>query len=269
MITGAAFAASSAFAAVYSAKSPDGKLEASVEDGVQLVFSLKADGKTLLDKCAIGMDTDRGFLGRNAELAAKSKVSHKGVIENKFGTRKNIADEYTQLTLDFGKFNLLVRVYNEAAAYRFVSKFDGQMVVNNELLELSSVADSDKTVAHVVQGDKTSFERIFRRQNADALKKQHSASLPFFFEKSGMKVAVVESAWFDYAGMRISYPADAKSPKAYFTKCPKKLGFGYKGRVGGAEYDGKSTEGFLSAMDKAMYAAKKEYYQTHEKGDAK
>lgn len=39
--------------------------------------------------------------------------------------------------------------------------------------------------------------------------------------------------------------------------------------MGGAEYDGKSTEGFLSAMDKAMYAAKKEFYQTHEKGDAK
>ena len=197
-----------------------------------------------------GMDTDRGFLGKDAELAAKSKVSHRGVIENKFGTRKNIVDNYTQLTLDFGKFNLLVRVYNEAAAYRFVSKFDGQMVVNNELLELSSVADSDKTIAHVVRGDKTSFERVFRRQNADALKKQHSASLPFFFEKSGMKVAVAESAWFDYAGMRISYPADAKSPKAYFVKCPKKLGFSYKGKVGGSEYDGmyvvKETENYIA-----------------------
>lgn len=250
MVTGAVFAASSAVAAVYSAKSPDGKIEAFVEDGAQLTFSLKADGKTLLDKCAIGMDTDRGFLGKDAELAAKSKVSHRGVIENKFGTRKNIVDNYTQLTLDFGKFNLLVRVYNEAAAYRFVSKFDGQMVVNNELLELSSVADSDKTIAHVVRGDKTSFERVFRRQNADALKKQHSASLPFFFEKSGMKVAVAESAWFDYAGMRISYPADAKSPKAYFVKCPKKLGFSYKGKVGGSEYDGmyvvKETENYIA-----------------------
>ncbi len=111
MVMGAVFAASSAVAAVYSAKSPDGKIEAFVEDGAQLAFSLKADGKTLLDKCAIGMDTDRGFLGKDAELAAKSKVSHRGVIENKFGTRKNIADNYTQLTLDFGKFNLLVRVY--------------------------------------------------------------------------------------------------------------------------------------------------------------
>lgn len=35
--------------------------------------------------------------------------------------------------------------------------------------------------------------------------------------------------------------------------------------MGGAEYDGKSAEGFLSAMDKAMYAAKREYYQTHER----
>ena len=39
--------------------------------------------------------------------------------------------------------------------------------------------------------------------------------------------------------------------------------------MGGAKYDGRSIEGFLSAMDKAMYAAKKEYYRTHEKGDAK
>ncbi len=40
--------------------------------------------------------------------------------------------------------------------------------------------------------------------------------------------------------------------------------------MGSAEYDGKSTEGFLSAMDKAMYAAKREYYQTHERqGDVK
>lgn len=39
--------------------------------------------------------------------------------------------------------------------------------------------------------------------------------------------------------------------------------------MGEAEYDGMSIEGFLSAMDRAMYAAKKEYYLTHEKGGAK
>lgn len=244
-----AFAAQ-ARAETYSVKSPDGRIEASVDDGAGLSFSLKADGKVLLEKCAIGMDTDRGFLGRDAVAQSQKLSSHKGTLESVFGTRKTVADEYNQLELGFKNFKLLVRVYDEAAAYRFSTDFDGELVVNGELLELSSVADSDNTIAHVVQADKTSFERRFLRQPAAALKKQHSASLPFFFEKSGMKVAVVESAWLDYPGMRISYPADAKSPKAYFTKCPKKLGFAYKGKVGGAEYDGmyvvKETEDFIA-----------------------
>ncbi len=237
-------------AETYSVKSPDGRIEASVDDGAGLSFSLKADGKVLLEKCAIGMDTDRGFLGRDAVAQSQKLSSHKGTLEPVFGTRKTVDDEYNQLELGFKNFKLLVRVYDEAAAYRFSTDFDGELVVNGELLELSSVADSDNTIAHVVQADKTSFERRFLRQPAAALKKQHSASLPFFFEKSGMKVAVVESAWLDYPGMRISYPADAKSPKAYFTKFPKKLGFAYKGKVGGAEYDGmyvvKETEDFIA-----------------------
>lgn len=56
----AALAAGGIEAAEFSVKSPDGKLEAKLEDGKQLAFSVTADGKKLLDRAAIGMSTDRG-----------------------------------------------------------------------------------------------------------------------------------------------------------------------------------------------------------------
>ena len=63
-----AVASTQAFAETFEVKSPDGKISAFVEDGSQVKFSIKADGKTLLENCAIGMDTDKGFFGRNARV---------------------------------------------------------------------------------------------------------------------------------------------------------------------------------------------------------
>ncbi len=224
---GIIFAAASAnlFGEVYTVKSPDGKIVASVSDGKTLEFSLKADGKVLLENCAIGMDTDKGYLGRNASALSSSLSSHSGQIETVYGIRKTVKDEYNQLELKFKDFKLLVRVYNEAAAYRFVTDFGGTLIVNDEILELSSIKPSDKVVAHAVKSKRTSFERLWLRDNAGLLKKKEfdSATLPFFFEKNGLKVAVLESAWFDYPGMRISWPEGSESMRAVFAREPKKL----------------------------------------------
>lgn len=35
--------------------------------------------------------------------------------------------------------------------------------------------------------------------------------------------------------------------------------------MGGARFDGQNMKDFFSRMDKEMYAAKKEYYKTHER----
>ena len=57
----AAFAAAGAgYTAEVTVKSPDGRIEAKLEDGKQLSFSITADGKKVLDKAAIGMSTNKG-----------------------------------------------------------------------------------------------------------------------------------------------------------------------------------------------------------------
>ncbi len=244
----------SLFAGVYSVKSPDGKLEAKLSDG-KMAISLFADGKSVLENCEISMSTNKGVLGVDAVVQSQSLVSHKGVLKPVYGLTSEIVDEYNQLELSFKNFKLLIRAYNEAIAYRFVTNFSGELIVEDELLNLSSIKATDKVVAHAVKHIATSFERLWLRGNADIMKQKinHNATLPFFFEKSGFKVAVVESAWLEYPGMRIAWRGDGL--RSIFAKYPKKLGFDFsKGayfvRKGGM-YLVKETEDYIAKTDGA------------------
>ena len=47
------------------------------------------------------------------------------------------------MLVDFGKFSLLVRAYDEAAAYRFQSQADGgELTVKSEKLDLPLAGDA-------------------------------------------------------------------------------------------------------------------------------
>lgn len=222
----AAFAAAGAgYAAEVTVKSPDGRIEAKLEDGKQLSFSITADGKKVLDKAAIGMSTNKGEFGADAAIKGSKSRSVNTEIKPLFGARKTITDNYNESRADLGNYDVIIRVYDDAAAYRFVSKNGGEMIVKQETLKLP-LKDADKVIAHIVNGIRTSFESIFTRTTAGglkALKKGANASMPFIFEKEGMKIALVESDWTEYPGLRIHYPKDADSPRALFAPVPKKL----------------------------------------------
>ena len=70
----AAFAAAGAgYAAEVTVKSPDGRIEAKLEDGKQLSFSITADGKKVLDKAAIGMSTTKGNSARTPQSRGQNQ----------------------------------------------------------------------------------------------------------------------------------------------------------------------------------------------------
>ena len=96
------------------------------------------------------------------------------------------------------------------------------MKVFSETLNLP-LNNDDNAIAHIVKNFKTSFERPFTRIKVGELKKRGLVSMPFIFEKAGMKVALVESAWLDYPGLRISYKDGDKMPQAVFAPVPKTL----------------------------------------------
>ena len=197
----------------FSVKSPDGKLEAIVNDGSTLTLEIKADGKTVFDAFKIGMKTDKGDFSGKAKGSTSS--SSDGVIKTVYGIRSNVKDKYNQLDVDFNNFRLSVRAYDEAIAYRFAYTKNGEIVVYDETLELPLKSD-DKIIAHAVKDVQSSFEEFFLRETVADMKKHHSYSLPFLTKKNGYTVAIVESDVLDYPGMRF-----AEGAKALFSKAPK------------------------------------------------
>ena len=242
--------ATSLMSAEYEVKSPDGKLSAKVVDGEILKFSVSADGKKMLEDCAISMSTDKGELGVNALVKSSKPTSNTGYIDTVYGTKNRVSDNFNQLELDFGKYTLFVRAYNDAVAYRFATRFDGEMIVKNECLELSSLKAKDKVIAHVVKEVKDSFESPYTRGTADMMKSEHSATLPFIFEKEGMKVALVQSAWSDYPALRIAWNKNTSKLSSFFAKTPKELGYNFNPKAWSVERYGmlivKKEENYIA-----------------------
>ena len=213
-------------AETFKLSSPDGKLQAEVSDGAKLTLNISADGKKLLDNVEFAMLTDKGDMGKNSTALSCDYSNHKGTIDTVWGIEKSVKDEYNQMVINFKKFKVVVRAFDDAVAYRFVSNLgDGKMIVNDETLNIP-LSDSDKLIAHIEKGVQTSFEKPYTRLTFGELKKQnpHSVSLPLIVDKGSAKIALVESDVSNYPGLRVAAGKNgavskiSKYPKAFKVK---------------------------------------------------
>lgn len=228
-LIGMAAAALMAFqvsAETFKLSSPDGKLQAEVSDGAKLTLNISADGKKLLDNVEFAMLTDKGDMGKNSTALSCDYSNHRGTIDTVWGIEKSVKDEYNQMVINFKKFKVVVRAFDDAVAYRFVSNLgDGKMIVNDETLNIP-LSDSDKLIAHIEKGVQTSFEKPYTRLTFGELKKQnpHSVSLPLIVDKGSAKIALVESDVSNYPGLRVAAGKNgavskiSKYPKAFKEK---------------------------------------------------
>ena len=150
-LIGMAAAALMAFqvsAETFKLSSPDGKLQAEVSDGSKLTLNISADGKKLLDNVEFAMLTDKGDMGKNSTALSCDYSNHRGKIDTVWGIEKSVKDEYNQMVINFKKFKVVVRAFDDAVAYRFVSNLgDGKMIVNDETLNIP-LSDSDKLIVN-------------------------------------------------------------------------------------------------------------------------
>ena len=213
-------------AETFKLSSPDGKLQAEVSDGAKMTLNISADGKKLLDNVEFAMLTDKGDMGKNSTALSCDYSNHRGTIDTVWGIEKSVKDEYNQMVINFKKFKVVVRAFDDAVAYRFVSNLgDGKMIVNDETLNIP-LSDSDKLIAHIEKGVQTSFEKQYTRLTFGELKKQnpHSVSLPLIVDKGSAKIALVESDVSNYPGLRVAAGKNgavskiSKYPKAFKVK---------------------------------------------------
>ena len=243
----------------FNLKSPDGKIEATINVGKTVDYSVSHNGDLMLDKSAISMSLDDGsFYGVNAGLSGSSVKTVNQTIETPIYKRKQVTDNFNELTLRFkGNYNIIFRAYNEGIAYRFVSTAKKPFIVKNEQAEFNFASDRKIFVTYANQPETlpieeqffNSFEQPYHHINLSQWNKKRIGLSPIAVECiNGKKVCITEADLLNYPGMFV-YPGEkSNSLKGVFAPYPKTL---EQGGHNNLQMLVKSREEYIAKLDGA------------------
>lgn len=184
--------------------SPDSSLCVCVSLEDTLAFSLAADGRPLLNPSPLRMHFRQGVqpglvprLKRIRRRMTDDTVLP--VVPLKFS---RIPEQYAEMVLEMeGGYDVVFRAYDNGIAYRFVTGFQGNRVVENETVDLR-LAGNPGVYFPEEESFLTHSEREYRVLRADSIQSGQMASLPVLIAwDHGMKLAVTESDLRDYPGL--------------------------------------------------------------------
>ena len=219
-------------AKTYSVESPDGRLNVEISSGERLTYSLSLDGDRLVQESEIAMILDDGTLyGGNAKVKKVSRRSVDETFSSSFYKKSSIENRFNEMTLKFSDFSLLVRAYDDGAAYRFISHSKHPFKVKDEKAVFSFADGTKAWIAYVSQNKETletqlfnSFESVYAHSDLKDWDKGSLAFLPTLVDAGkGRKVCVMEAELLDYPGMLL-YNGDGDSKlEGRFAPRPKEM----------------------------------------------
>lgn len=215
----------------YQLQSPDKKLKAVVTVGDDIRFSLTHDGTEVLAPSPVSMTLRGGVvLGSNPKVTKVLKAVADKKIPSPFYKKTEVQDVYNQMTLSFrGNYGLIFRLYDDGLSYRFTTKMDGDIFVENEEASYNFSSDH-KAFAPYVNNQETSFEKQFMNSFEqpyvhEPITKLNSGRLmflPLLVElEGGKKLCITEADLEDYPGMFLNNSTDKPSLKPVFAPYPK------------------------------------------------
>ena len=147
------FVASIAQAETYTVQSPNARVKVAVtNDAKGLNYSVVFDDQKIINDSALGLIINDQPLGSNElDFIGKSQDNVKDSFELVAGRSKRILDHYNTITLKFAgkderksKLNLILRVYNEGVAFRYLLPEQAGLnnfTIQNELTRYAFAGD--------------------------------------------------------------------------------------------------------------------------------
>ena len=198
----------------YGLASPDGKIAMTVKAGETICYSVSMDSKEILkdDQIAMNIETADGksVVWGEGDKVLKSSTRY---VDKTFDTpiyrKDSVRDHFNELTLSFKDFDLVFRAYDDGAAYRFVSKTEGDYIVKNETADFNFAGDWKAYIPYsntphdtYEQQFSCSFENITDNVSLSGWQKGRLAFLPLTVDgPDGIKVSITESDLRSYPGM--------------------------------------------------------------------
>lgn len=229
IILGAALLALPVQARDYILCSPDGKLNVTVQTEPVLAYTLCHEGEILIAPSAISMETDQGVWGGKMKVKKFRKSSVNTTFETPLYKRAQETDIYNEMVLESTGYKVVMRLYDEGFAYRFVATGKSDVIVNSEKADFNFAGDHMAWVPYVRKmGDFNqqffnTFENTYVHDNISKWESGRLAFLPLMVEyASGKKICISESDLNHYPGMYLYNPDGGTSLEAVFAPYPKK-----------------------------------------------
>jgi alpha-glucosidase len=206
----------------FSAKSPDGKIGLTAAVGENITYSIQVNGKELIKPSVISMVVnDLTTLGNNPGIINTETKTIDNILQPVVKVKSaNIRDNYNLLRINFkGNFSLEFRVYNDGAAYRFITSLGGNIRINSENIEFNFAGDYNIYYPEE-DGFFTHMERHYYYKKISELNKDKFCSIPALVDANdNIKAAITEADLFDYPGYYLK-PSGTSSLKAVFPGYP-------------------------------------------------
>jgi alpha-glucosidase len=223
----------------FEVKSPDGAVIVKVETGVKLEWSVQIMGQQIIAPSVMSMQLEGGdVLGDNAKIISSNTEKINTVINTVNYVKAHIQDDCTQLTINCENgYGVIFRVYNDAVAYRFFTKKNGEIVIKNEEANFNFTDDDNAFIPYQwdYRGGKifnSSFEALYRESKISEFAKDSLAFLPLLVDVgNNKKVVILEAELEDYPGMYLNINQTGKGFMGVYAPYPLEAELGGYGGI--------------------------------------
>jgi len=208
----------------FTLKSPDKKLNISLNIDYAVQYSVKLNDEIILQNSKIGMQLQNINLGENPEIIETNRKSIDNLITPVVQQKSaKIRDNYNQLKIDFAKnWALIFRAYNDGLAYRITTNLPDNIIVDHETIEYN-FANDNKIYFPEEESMFTHQEREYKHINISEIGERFS-SIPALVDfADGKKVFISEADLYDYPGFYLTGDKENSTGiKAIFPHYPLK-----------------------------------------------
>ena len=221
-------------AATYSAKSPDGQNEIRLDTEPALRVTILRRGQPRAEVRNISLDVEgRGVLGgANCKASDVRDARHDAVIQTPIYKRACIKDNGAGTCVSFGDWSVELHARNDGVAYRFATKFGGEITVKGETARLAFPSPDQKVWAaanrQAPENDplQDSWEGVYglvpvNEAPVPGTKKIWYAPITASYP-DGVAMTITESDIVDYPGWNFARGGEPASLDPVFARYPTK-----------------------------------------------
>ena len=215
----------------YKLLSPNGKLEVTVTAAPELSYCVKCEGEQVVASSKIGLKVYGGAtLGEKTAVKRVKRTAVDAEIPAEFYFKSVVKDCYNALRIDFAeRYAVEFRAYDEGVAYRFITNFKQDFILENEIAEFAFAKDYKGYFPYArPTGTKTdryfnSFESWYNNIELSKFESESVAFVPAMVEVDKYKVVILEADVEHYPGMFLKNPNGGTLLCGEFAPMPDKV----------------------------------------------